>query len=572
MNIRNWFVSGVALFFVCLVNIVLIQSLRHFWSVSSLGADETYCQFDALVETAPDAILIFDNDSGQYLRCNVMAEKLFGYTREEITGHFRAKDLLPNNQPSGEDSLKYAARGILTALKHGKHAFEITILNAEGQEIPCETSLARLPAENRNLVRANLTNIAHRRARQVMERNLRDNLAAAQRMEAIGKLTGGVAHDFNNLLAVIMGNLELLQEELGQDTANILIQPCIDAALRGADLTQSMLSYAGKAPLKPVLTDLNALVDETQSLAGRTIPSNIKIVTELSSNLRPVKIDPSAADSAILNLLINAKDAMPAGGKITLRTRNIYLKDGYRDHLNKQLPQGDYVEVSVKDTGTGIDQESMEKAFEPFFTTKPVGKGSGLGLPMVYGFMRQSGGTIAVSSRVHKGAKVKLYFPAAEWATKQPPLRIKPTAAPCHQGARILMAENERPVAKVLGTMLTNAGYRVHTTPSGDAAFATYTADPTFDFLLTDMIMPGKLQGAALAQALQDQNPDLPVIFMTGYANGTINQTQRRQTNAMRLFKPIPRDTLLGAVAKALDKADGQQSAATPQRADLRKG
>lgn len=556
MNSKNWFVSGVALFFVCLVNILLVQSLRHFWLVSSLGADKAYRQFEVLVETAPHAILIFDTDSRQYIRCNVMAEELFGYPRDVITGHIRVEDLLPEWQPSGEDSMAYAADGIQAALDNGEHQFEITILTSDGTEVPCEVSMGRLPEEGRNLIRANLINISHRKAGLAMERNLRDQLTASQRMEAIGKLTGGVAHDFNNLLAVIMGNLELLQEDLGNETGSALIQPCIDATRRGADLTRSMLSYAGKAPLKPVLTDLNALVDQTQALAGRTLPSNIEIVTNLCSTLRPVKIDPSAADSALLNLLINAKDAMPEGGKITLQTKNIFLDSGDQDHLNMQLSKGNYVEVSVTDNGTGIDQESLEKAFEPFFTTKPVGEGSGLGLPMVSGFMRQSGGSIVVSSQMGQGTTFKLYFPTAQEVAEQPATLAQPVPLPSHQGARILMAEDERAVAKVLQTMLTKAGYQVHTTPSGDAAFAKYKADGGFDLLLTDMIMPGALQGAGLAQALRDQDPDLPVIFMTGYASEPNRKSDRMSPEEIRLLKPIHRETLLGTVAKALDKAD----------------
>jgi len=236
----------------------------------------------------------------------------------------------------------------------GEHpVFEWIHLDPDKHEIPCETSLSRMPPFERNLIRANVADITKRVADKKHEEELQAQLAASQRLETIGQLTGGVAHDFNNLLAVILGNLEFLQDEFIDEKKRKLLQPCIDATLRGADLTRSMLSYARKAPLQPRVLDLNKLVSETKNWAGRTLPSY------LMNGLWNVNADPSATESALLNLILNARDAMPENGTLTIETTNIRIEESYLDH-HEEIEPGQYVMVSVSDTGVGIKEEIIE--------------------------------------------------------------------------------------------------------------------------------------------------------------------------------------------------------------------
>jgi len=430
--------------------------------------------------------------------------------------------------------------------------FELTILNSNGTEIPCDVSMSRLPAKGQNLIRANLIDISERRAERKRREDLQNQLSASQRLESIGKLTGGIAHDFNNLLAVILGNLELLQEELGKDKAHDLVQPCIDATLRGAELTNSMLSFARKAPLRPKIVNLNAVSVETRNWAGRTLPTSIDLEMSLADDLWDTQIDPSATQNALLNLILNASYAMPDGGTMRIRTANATIDAAIEDGRRETLFPGRYVMVSVSDTGVGISPDHLSEVFEPFVTTKPIGAGSGLGLSTVQGFLAQSGGAVHIFSTQGVGTDVKLYFPAY-FGDADPPIAQDDDAIPnTTQRAQILLAEDEPEVAKVLATMLLNAGYSVVIATSGDAAMATFLKNPHFDLLISDIVMPGHLQGVDLARELRALNDALPIIFMSGYASARHPQTKETMDGTVRLMKPVSRVDLLRAVAKSL--------------------
>ena len=377
-------------------------------------------------------------------------------------------------------------------------------------------------------------------------------LAQSQKMEAIGNLTGGVAHDFNNLLAVILGNLELMRDTKDPAQIDKFLTSATDAAHRGAELTRKMLSFARKSRLEPSVVDLNQLVRETKNWSGRVLPANIGVETSLLAGLWQVETDPNLAQSALLNLILNARDAMAQGGKLTIETANVRIDEDYVDSRGEDIAPGRYVMLAVTDTGEGISREKLAKIFEPFFTTKAPGSGSGLGLSMIQGFMKQSGGTVRVYSEPGVGTTFKLYFPAltgeiVENQSDQPGPSPVATSA-----ARLLVVEDETAVLEVLTETLTRAGYEVATAPSGDAALALWQTDDRFDLLVTDIVMPGQLQGTHLAHALRDLRADLPVVFMSGYASEATVHGNGLRPEDIRLMKPVSRADLIAAVEKAL--------------------
>ncbi len=383
---------------------------------------------------------------------------------------------------------------------------------------------------------------------------LENKLNLAHKMEAIGSLTGGMAHDFNNLLAVIMGNLELLREEATSARQRELIDAGLGATERGADLTKSMLSFARRAELETEVVKLNALVGETKSWIGRTLPANIDFETKMQDGLWDVDVDPGATENALLNLILNARDAMPDGGKLTLETANIRIHDEHTHDRYEDIEPGRYVMLAVSDTGHGIPEDVMANIYDPFFSTKPPGSGSGMGLSMVQGFVRQSGGAIRVSSKPDVGTTVNLYFRAVSARADKPSRPTDNALAAAPTGKRILVVEDDPEVLAVLVAGLKKAGYAVTHATTGNEAYEVFQSDPTFDLLLTDIVMPGKLQGTDLARAAREIHPNLPVVFMSGYARKAAVHGNGLHPDDVRLMKPVRMSDLV----RALDGALGQ--------------
>tara|TARA_R110002096_G_scaffold436100_1_gene667651 strand:- start:11277 stop:13985 length:2709 start_codon:yes stop_codon:yes gene_type:complete len=390
------------------------------------------------------------------------------------------------------------------------------------------------------------------------ERARQKQLQQAQKMEAIGQLTGGVAHDFNNLLAVIVGNLELLQGQVETPKVDVeeareLIDAAIEAVDHGADLTSSMLAYARKAQLAPTVLDINLTVQETERWMRRTIKSNIEIKTELQEDVWPIRVDRSSLQSALVNLIVNARDAMETGGTLTIKTANM-LFDKSSQKLASETPlEGRYVVVCVADNGCGIAPEILEGIYEPFFTTKSVGRGTGLGLSMVEGFVRQSGGAIRVHSKPGEGTSFKLFFAAQpEDTLVKQPLQAPslPSAKLQSAHARVLLAEDKDDVRLVLKKTLVAAGYDVTTARSGDIGYTIFEADPSFDLVVTDIVMPGVLQGVEFANKCRELRPLTPFIFLSGYSPDVTGQEM--SSDDIRLMKPVSRSKLLETVERCL--------------------
>lgn len=377
-------------------------------------------------------------------------------------------------------------------------------------------------------------------------------LRQSQKLEAIGTLAGGVAHDFNNHLAVILGNLELLQDQINNPDVSQFVDTAISAALSGAALTRNLLSFARRAPLAPKPVDLNKIVRDLNKWTQRTLPATIETEVSLQAGLWTTEADEASAKSALLNLILNAQDAMPQGGKLTIETSNMRVDDNYIHTRDEDMEPGRYAVLSVSDTGCGIAPDMLELIFDPFFTTKEAGKGTGLGLSMVMGFMKQSGGTLRVYSEPGIGTTFNAFFKAKEAPTEVAQYRTQELSKVQRNSIRLLVAEDNEEVGAMLQTSLLAAGFRVTLAISGDAAKAVFEADRGFDLLITDIVMPGRLQGPLLARELREINRDLPVVFLSGYANEAKVHGNGLRPEDIRLMKPVRMAELVATVEQAL--------------------
>ena len=383
----------------------------------------------------------------------------------------------------------------------------------------------------------------------------REVVATLQRHQSIVQLSGGVAHDFNNILAAITTNLEIaLDHNGGREKAGVVdiaLKDAMDAAEKGADLTQSLLSFAKVAVLEPKPLDLNKVVERSVSWIGRTIPENIEIEIDLDDDLKAVNADKGSLLSALLNLIINARDAMPDGGHIQVRTQSFEIFENESNRFFKDLAPGHYVELKVKDSGTGIDLSEQNHIFEPFYSTKGPSSGSGLGLAMVQGFMVQSGGTVYVMSELGAGATFGLLFRANGESVGNLKTRIPRPVNSKSSGATLLVVEDEKLILNSLKTMLTGAGYKVRTASSGDQAWKFLSQNTNVDVVLSDVVMPGKIQGTDLARNIQRAKLPLTVILMSGYTFSS-GQEQNLDVVSQLLAKPIRKNDLIDAIEEAL--------------------
>lgn len=385
-------------------------------------------------------------------------------------------------------------------------------------------------------------------------RELDERLRQAQKLEAVGQLTGGVAHDFNNLLTVILGNAELLTEALaGQSRLRPLAEMTASAAQRGAELTSRLLAFARRQPLEPRVVDLNRLVAGMDGLLRRTLPEDIDLEVVRGGGLWTTEVDPGQVEVALLNLVINGRDAMARGGRLTVETGNVSLDSSYA-LVHPEVAPGQYVMISVSDTGHGMSRAVAERAFEPFFTTKQSGKGSGLGLSMVYGFVRQSGGHAKIYSEPGQGTTVRLYFPrATSTGAAVAPSQREPDIAGGSE--HVLVVEDDELVREHVVMQLRDLGYRVTGVDSGLHALEVLRGTPDIALLFTDVVMPGGMNGRELAQAARLMRPELPVLFTSGYTENAIVHHGRLDRGVYLLSKPYRRQELAAKVRQVLDAA-----------------
>jgi signal transduction histidine kinase/ActR/RegA family two-component response regulator len=391
------------------------------------------------------------------------------------------------------------------------------------------------------------------KAAEENQRRLSEQVQQLQKMQAVGQLTGGVAHDFNNLLCVISGNMELLDEAL-HDRPDLqrMLQATIRAADRGATLTHSLLAFSRKQPLEPRSVDVNGLIREMTELIRRTVPESIEIAF-VASSVRRCDADPGQLQNALLNMVVNARDAMPGGGFLTIETADIDLDDEYAAGHAEVAP-GEYVVLAVSDTGTGMPPEVVARAFEPFFTTKGLANGTGLGLSMVYGFVKQSLGHVKIYSEVGRGTTVRLYLPHSGRAADQATSTDVTTEVLGRGGETILVVEDDEDLRELTSGLVRSLGYEVRVAEDAQAALDLLNGTPRIMLLLTDVVLPGRMDGPHLAKEARRINPDLKVIYMSGYTENAIVHHGRLDPGVDLLQKPFRRRDVAAKVRAALDQ------------------
>lgn len=386
------------------------------------------------------------------------------------------------------------------------------------------------------------------------QRLLEEQLRRSQRLEAVGQMTGGVAHDFNNLLTVIMGNSEQLRESLGQNHRLLpLVEMTAKAAERGAELTNRLLAFARRQPLIPTVLNANRHIAGMDKLLRSTLGEAVQLEIVQAGGLWKALVDGPQLESAILNLCLNARDAMPGGGRLTIETANAFLDAAYASK-EADLAAGQYVQIAVSDTGTGMDAKTLERVFEPFFTTKEVGKGSGLGLSMVYGFVKQSSGHIRIYSEPGLGTTIKLYLPRAH----EPEVEVveaRPSVMAQPGREHILLVEDDELVREHVSMLLKTLGYQVSLAANGPEALDMLERLGKVDLLFTDVVMPGGMTGRQLADAVAQQYPGIPVLFSSGYTENAIVHHGRLDPGVYLLQKPYRRQELATMVRKVIDES-----------------
>ncbi len=380
------------------------------------------------------------------------------------------------------------------------------------------------------------------------QRKVEAQLRQSLRLEAVGQMTGGIAHDFNNLLTIIIGNAEVI-EETGGPSLRALAEVARKAAERGAELTGRLLAFSRQQPLAPKAIDINLLISKMDGLIRRAIGGQFEIRTVLPDNLWHVFVDPSQLENALLNLAINARDAMPDGGRLTIETGNIRMDEAAA--ADRELAPGDYLLVTVSDTGTGMDKDTLARAFEPFFTTKEVGKGSGLGLSMVYGFVTQSRGQVRIHSAPGQGTSVRIYLPRAAEGVALGKPEVHDGSLP-RGSEKILLVDDDAMVRDMVVMQLQNLGYSVVSAANGSQALEVLKRESGFDLLFTDVVMPGGLNGRQLADQARKLNPGLRVIFSSGYADSAVVLHGGLDQGVHLLNKPYRRSDLAKKVREAL--------------------
>jgi CheY-like chemotaxis protein len=376
-------------------------------------------------------------------------------------------------------------------------------------------------------------------------------------MEAVGQLTGGVAHDFNNLLQVIIGNLETLQRNLPTDSPRLqrAMRHAMNGAQRAAALTQRLLAFSRRQPLDPKPIDINVLVNGLSDMVHRTLGETIAVETVLGAGLWRVEVDPNELEAAILNLAVNARDAMPEGGRLTLETVNAHIDEAYAA-AHAEVLAGQYVLISVTDTGAGMDPQTVAQAFEPFFTTKPVGKGTGLGLSQVYGFVKQSSGHVKIYSEPGQGTTVKLYLPRLAGDAGPESELDEPLNPEAGQEETLLVVEDDDDVRAYSVDSLRELGYRVLETRDGPSALRLLDQEFRVDLLFTDVVLPNGMTGAQLAAQAKSIRPSLKVLFTTGYARNAIVHHGRLDNGVHLIVKPFSFNDLAAKVRDVLDKLE----------------
>ncbi len=513
-------------------------------------AEETVAReasrYQTLMRTASDGIHVVD-ENGYLVEANASFLCELGYPE---------KSLPVINIADWDADIKRedVPRVIRTRMGMPPGIFETRHKRRDGTLYDAEVSVQTVSFDGKKYLYCSVRNITERKRaleeRTALERQLHQSL----KMQAVGQLTGGVAHDFNNLLAVLLGRLQLIEEELkGNTLLTDWIQSCIKTVDRGATLTRSLLAFSRQQPLIPVETDLNAIVEDMTSIMKRTLGETIEIRLICAPSLWRCEVDPGQLQNALLNLALNSRDAMPAGGTLIVETGNARLDADYAA-LHSEVTPGDFVMLAVSDTGEGMPPEVLERAFEPFFTTKDTGKGSGLGLSMVYGFVNQSGGHINIYSEVDRGTTARIYLPRkliVGEAAAPPEIVVAPPSG----NETILLVEDSSELRAVTDLQLGRLGYTVLAAGNAEDGLALLRKHATIHLLLTDIVLPSGVDGIQLGERAKALRPGLQVIYMTGYTEHRALESLTAIEPGRLLNKPFHSDELAASIRTALGPA-----------------
>ncbi|MEO6839313.1 MAG: PAS domain S-box protein [Bradyrhizobium sp.] len=493
-----------------------------------------------IFETSQDLILVTDT-KGRFVQVSPSSMTILGYQAAEMIGHSAVEFIHPDDLDSTRAEMRAARRG------RQMRNFETRYVHKDGRAVALTwMGTWSEPVRRHFFVGRDLTE------KQAVEAQYRQ----AQKMEAVGQLTGGVAHDFNNILTVITGTIGILAEAVADRPELEAIARMIDeAAERGGQLTKHLLAFARKQPLQPREIDVNGLVLETVKLLRPTLGQQIQIDPLLADDSWPALVDPNQLTTAILNLALNARDAMPNGGSLAVETKNVYLDQAYADMHVEVIP-GSYVMIAVSDTGAGIAPKDLERVFDPFFTTKEVGKGTGLGLSMVYGLVKQSNGHIKIYSEQGHGTSVKLYLPRAT-GVDQGASEMRPSAAVQGGHEAVLVVEDDALVRKYVLTQIRSLGYSTLEACNAAEALQVIDSATEIDLLFTDVIMPGAMNGRQLVDEALKRRPSLKTLFTSGYTENAIVHHGRLDSGVLLLAKPYRKPELARMIRMALDNGHG---------------
>ena len=489
-----------------------------------------------IFETSQDLILVTD-PAGNFVQVSPSSMTILGYRPEEMIGHSAIEFIHPGDLDSTREEMRAARRG------RQMRNFETRYVHRDGKAVTLTwMGTWSEPVRRHFFIGRDLTE------KHAAEAQLHQ----AQKMDAVGQLTGGVAHDFNNILTVITGTIGILADAVADRPQLAAIASMIDdAAERGANLTKHLLAFARKQPLQPRAVDVNVLTLETAKLLHPTLGEQIEIAPVLAADASAALVDPNQLTTAILNLSLNARDAMPGGGKLTLETKNVYLDADYAS-MHSEVIVGNYVMIAVSDTGSGIPAANLEKVFDPFFTTKEVGKGTGLGLSMVFGFVKQSNGHIKIYSEEGHGTTVKIYLPRATG--------LAHTVAELQASSQIeggtevvLVVEDDALVRRYVVTQIESLGYSTLEARNAAEALKVIGNTATINLLFTDVIMPGPMNGRQLVDEALKRCPSLKVLYTSGYTENAIVHHGRLDTGVMLLAKPYRKSDLARMMRMALD-------------------
>ena len=519
-----------------------ISGLRRIQT--ELAAREAHLR--SILDTVPEAMIVIDED-GLIASFSAAAGLLFGYTEAEVVGR-NIKMLMPSPYREGHDGYirHYLTTGEARIIGYGR---VVTGLSKDGATFPMELAVGEARTSGKRIFTGFIRDLT---SRQKMEEELRQ----AQKMEAVGQLTGGIAHDFNNLLTVITGNLEMLDASVDSAGQHELVREAQDAADDGAKLTGQLLAFGRRQPLNPKLADVGQIVSNFSDLLRRTLGEAIELRMIVTGPPNQAVVDASQLQNALLNLAINARDAMPRGGRLTIEISQTRLDADYAQ-MYPEVRTGRYVLIAITDTGAGMSEEVRQRAFDPFFTTKPAGVGSGLGLSMVYGFVKQSGGNIQIYSELGRGTSVRIFLPFAEAereGERQMTSGAQSTASP-RGSETILVVEDDARVRRVAVARLRGLGYQVIEAENGAAGLATLSIHPEIAMIFTDVVMPGGMSGDELVEAALAVRPDIKILFTSGYAEPEI--AKQGMGAGAWLKKPYSAADLANKIREVLDESQG---------------